>query len=188
MRGVQAATVFAGKPGYAPRDFGRQGGLLMADAMPEEKSQWDREKIILPEKPYRLDFIMEKAVSLEGRLTDESGKALAEQRVSLTGDEIPPNSSVIGSAVTDADGRFQFSEIAPGVALWLELHDGSTLAIARTQSIRPTDGAVYHVALQIVSQENTGQMLRITSVTDSQGLDIFERIEKADPRAALSGC
>ena len=108
--------------------------------------------------------------------------------INFTGDEMPPSSSVIGSAVTDPDGRFQFSEIAPGVALWFELHDGSKLAISRTQSIRPTDGAVYQVALQIVSQEDTGPMLRITSVKDSQGIDIFDKIENADPRDALSGC
>ena len=45
-------------------------------------------------------------------------------------------------------------------------------ALSRSQ---PNDGAVYQVALQFISQENTGQMLRITSVRDGPGIDMLRQ-------------
>ena len=49
----------------------------MADAMPRKLGIGTGKRPILPKIPIASIFIMEKAVSLEGRLTDESGKALA---------------------------------------------------------------------------------------------------------------
>jgi protocatechuate 3,4-dioxygenase beta subunit len=181
--GVQAATISARKPGYAEKNLGRQGGLLMADRMPNHESDWDREKIILPGKPYRVDFTMLPGAAIQGRLIDEKGEPLAEKRIYLNGDELAPSSSVSASATTDVEGRFQFAGVAPGFAWWFELSDAKDFALPRTQPITLRQGEDYQLVLQVASQLGAGKMLRIASITDSQGRDIRDQAMGDDPRA-----
>jgi len=181
--GIQAATVFVSKPGYAEKNLCRQGDLYMADEMPDENSHWDRKRIILPGKPYRVDFTMVPAATVKGKLVDEAGQPLPGRNIRLTGDVLPPSSSVAASATTDADGRFQFNCIAPGFQWWFEIRDGNALALRRTQPLTFEQGEHYQVTLQITAPGNNGRMLRITSVKDSQGRDVRAKIVADDPRA-----
>jgi len=181
--GVQAAIISARKPGYVEKNLGRQGDLLMADAMPDEPSRWDREKTILPGKPYRVDFTMVPAATMAGRLVDEKGVPLAEQRIGLDGDLLRPASSAAGSTTTDAEGRFRFDGMTPGLARWLELRKAKGIALPRTRPFTLDEGEDYQVVLQIRSQENAERMLRIASLKNSQGRDVLEQVLGDDPRA-----
>jgi protocatechuate 3,4-dioxygenase beta subunit len=187
--GVQAASIFASKPGLAEKNLGRQGDLLMADSLPDKESEWDPKKIILPGKPYRLDFILVPAAAINGRFLDEQGQPLPGQRIDLTGDELPPSSSVAASTETDDKGCFQFPDVTPGFVRWLEFHGERKLALPRTQSLTLAAGEQYELTLQIVSDEATGQMLRIACARDSHGQDVLDKISHDDPRALpfLSG-
>jgi predicted DNA-binding antitoxin AbrB/MazE fold protein len=174
--GVQCASIFADKSGYAEKNLGRQGDLLMADEMPDDKSDWDRKKIILPDKPYHLDFTMAPAAVIQGRLVDEKGEPLAKTGVLLNGTALPPSSSIAGSATTDAEGRFRFDRVTPGFAWWLELGDVKDLASSRTQPITLEEGETYDVDLRIVSQEGVGKMPRTVGIKDARGRDVLDKV------------
>ncbi len=181
--GVQVASIFASKDGYAEENLGRQGGLLMADEMPEDESRWDKKRIILPGKPYRLDFTMVPRATIKGQLVDEDGNPLPETRIYLDGDKLPPSSSVYRVTTTDAEGRFQFDDIASGFAWWFELSDSKDFALPRTQPTTLREGGDYQVELRVTSHEDVGKMLRIANVHDSHGQDVSDQVLGDDPRA-----
>ena len=110
---LQFATISVRKPGFFEKNLSRQGDLLMARKLPE-KLTWERrtnDEIILPGQPRKVDFVLLPAARLAGTLIDESGKPLVGYGVSLTGKDLPPSASVIGSTKTDAKGHFELTEI-----------------------------------------------------------------------------
>ncbi len=60
--GVQAANINPSKPGYIQGKSHPEAGLLMADRMPRpnEDTGWKVKpgKVVLPNQPYPLDFVM----------------------------------------------------------------------------------------------------------------------------------
>lgn len=154
---VQGATV--GKSGYVEKNLASQGDLYMADKMPEEDSRWDRKKIVLPGKPYHLDFTMVPAATIEGRLLDEKGKPMADKFIYLRGDKPSPSTSVAASTHSDAKGHFRFT---PGYVRWIELPHEKGLAISRTQSLTLKPGK-HDVVVRIASKEGTGKVPQIDS-------------------------
>jgi beta-lactamase regulating signal transducer with metallopeptidase domain len=109
---LQAATIMVSKPGFFEKNLSRQGDLRMARKVPETP-EWAKRKndIILPDVPRQIDFILLPAAHLAGTLIDADDKPLAGYRISLTGDDLPPSSSVIGSTKSDEKGQFRLSEI-----------------------------------------------------------------------------
>ncbi len=68
--GVQAAVVGAFKDGYVEANQCSQGRLVMAEEPvdPNAMSKWWRKRgVVLPNEPYRVDFVMIAANSLKGR-------------------------------------------------------------------------------------------------------------------------
>lgn len=110
---LQFATISVRKPGYFEKNLSRQGDLLMARKLPE-KLTWERrtkDEIILPGQPRKVDFVLLPAARLAGTLIDESDKPLVGYGVALTGKDLPPSASVIGSTKTDDKGHFELTEI-----------------------------------------------------------------------------
>jgi beta-lactamase regulating signal transducer with metallopeptidase domain len=112
---LQAATIMVSKPEFFEKNLSRQGNLMMARKAPDTLD-WSKRKndIILPEVPRQIDFILLPAAHLAGTLIDADDKPLAGYRISLTGDELPPSSSVIGSTKSDEKGQFRLTEIPTG--------------------------------------------------------------------------
>ncbi|MDB5342498.1 MAG: peptidase BlaR1 [Schlesneria sp.] len=112
---LQAATIMVSKPGFFEKNLSRQGNLTMARKAPETLD-WSKRKndIILPDLPRQVDFILLPAAHLAGTLIDAGDNPLAGYRISLTGDDLPPSSSVIGSAKSDEKGQFRLTEIPTG--------------------------------------------------------------------------
>jgi hypothetical protein len=54
------------------------------------------------------------AAHLAGTLIDADDKPLTGYRISLTGDNLPPSSSVIGSTKSDEKGQFRLAQIPTG--------------------------------------------------------------------------
>jgi hypothetical protein len=128
--GRQAATVHARKDGYYETNLSRQGGLRMAETLPESNSADNTgpRKTVLPGEPFHLSFTMAPAAVVSGRLQSKDGEPLRETKVHLKGDELPPSQNVLDSALTDDDGRFSFANI-PLKAFWFEAEGASTEAV-----------------------------------------------------------
>lgn len=122
---VQAATVYAQMEGYTELNLCRQGDRLMSSTDQFEDSGWGTKeevmpRLILPGKPVEIDFVMGKAAKLEGYLTDDQFRGYANQKLSLTGKDLPPSSSVYQQVTTDENGKFSFVDVPAGKEWWLE--------------------------------------------------------------------
>ena len=110
---LQAATVSVHLAGHFEKNLGRQGDLLAAMKLPEGENEWGKKPgdIFLPDKPKEVDFTMLPAASVRGVILNVSGHHLDGARVSLTGEDLPPSSSVVAQTRTDKRGRFEISNI-----------------------------------------------------------------------------
>jgi hypothetical protein len=121
--GLQAATIVPSKPGYFDANLQRQGELFMVDdlaALTKDSKRWgkvDTNKVVLPHRPYQLNFVLLPAAQIRGRFLDESNKPLAKKNICLSGEELPPSSSAYTSATTDDNGYFHFSNV-PTTGKW----------------------------------------------------------------------
>jgi len=142
---LQAASIFAQKPGYFEANLCRQGNLAMAgEAPPPGRKKWFN-SCVLPNEPYELDFVMLPAATIEGRLVDTDGKPMPAAQLHLSGKELPPSSSVLGGAKTRHDGTFTFWNV-PLKAWWLQLYLDRRKR-PRTQPLEIGSAGVHRVEL-----------------------------------------
>ena len=120
QEGVQAATISPHKEGWFETNLHRQGDLVAAYKLPKGEIGWGKKTaadVFLPNEPKTLKFTMARAASVSGVLVDASGKPLANKRVGVTGDELPPSSSVFAEVKTNDNGEFQFKNLPTTYAL-----------------------------------------------------------------------
>jgi protocatechuate 3,4-dioxygenase beta subunit len=120
--GAQAATIFAHKDGYYEANLCRHGGLVLSDDPHETGTSWGSATagVLVPNKPYQLDFLMAPGAIVKARLVDESGQPIAGVYVSMDGEELPPSSSALACPKTDDDGRFTVTRV-PCKPYWFTL-------------------------------------------------------------------
>jgi hypothetical protein len=143
---LQAASVFASKPGYAEANLCRSGNLGMAEYRPRDNSDkdWGFVGVVYPDNPHQLDFEMQLASTVVIDLVNAAGNPLAGYSIDLDGEQLPPSSSVLASEKTNADGRVRFHDI-PQRAFWMSM--GSRRAEYRTTSISFETPGSYHYRL-----------------------------------------
>ena len=114
--GVQAATIFASKPGFAEKDLCSAGNRLMAAKMPTTATAWGtvdqvKDRIIIEDQPVTIDFVMHPAATIEGYLVDSDGNLLQKRSVSVTGPQLPPSSNVLDQVYADLSGKFTIPNV-----------------------------------------------------------------------------
>lgn len=147
--GMQAATIFASKPGYFEMNLNLNGDLYIAETPVKKDNAWnaDPQRVVLPDQPRMLNFVMMPAAVIKGRLINADDQPLADHSIWLTGKKLPLSSSVLTSIKTDADGRFEFDHV-PTERNWryglrvLDTHDE-----VETASIQFDQPGEYNVAL-----------------------------------------
>jgi len=174
---VQYAAIGASRPGYAEQSRSCQGVLLMAERMPElgelTRRKSDPTKVILPERPFALDFVMIPAATLKGQLVDAQGRPMIRQRIYLCGHKLPPGAEVLGQVQTDAEGRFQFNDVPPRRAWWFRLPDNAN---ARSRTVTVEQPLVQSVSLRFARQEGK-PVLELADRDDDRGT----AVSLADP-------
>jgi len=122
---LQAAVIAPQKSGYYEQNLHRQGDLRMGRELPapEQHRRFPPEKVILPNKPKRIDFVMLPAASINGRVLDEQGKPLASQRFYVDGEELAPAASVLREFRPDETGKFSMADV-PCKSYWFTPADG----------------------------------------------------------------
>ena len=115
--GTQVATVTPQLKGWYEVHLGRRGNLMMSEW--KDKVTADETKgysgVVGANEPYELNFTMAKAAAIEGRFVNEFGTPVKGVEIAITGDILPPSSSILGSVETDDKGRFAFDS----VPVWL---------------------------------------------------------------------
>ncbi len=142
---IQAATISPHKPGYFEQNLHRQGDLYMASLAPgpTDWEQWlrpeysgqrfDPGQFVLPDRTHRVDFVMVPAAQVQGRLLDADGQPVPHVHIHLTGNELPPSSSVVAWAKTGDSGAFVMTEV-PTKVYWFSVRDRGRSEI-RTEEI-----------------------------------------------------
>lgn len=117
--GVQAASIYASKPGWSEENLCRHGDLLMTDLTPEtlgeNAKRWGNKSaddVVFADQPKTVNFVMQPAVVLEGEFVESSRNwEVEDQSISITGPDLPPSSSVLTSLKTDDDGKFRVENL-----------------------------------------------------------------------------
>ena len=177
--GLQAATIYASKPGHTEKNLGRQGGLMMADELPPKDNAWGAKpsEIVLPRKPYNLDFVMVPSAAIEGEVVDEQGQPIADRRVSVHGKQGLPSTSVLAQGKTDKQGRFRFEGIPANYAWWFDIQDKG-----RTRPISLPGPGSYRVKMQTVHDARYNvNTVQITGVTNPKDAEVRDRVVGDDP-------
>jgi RNA polymerase sigma factor (sigma-70 family) len=111
----QAAIVWAQKPGFYCWNYGWPAEYVLTETPLPEGTQGNRRVANLcPGQEARIEFRMAPAAALRVRLVDGAGKPMAGTRIWLTGDSLPPGSSVLWAGETDADGLFVAKDVRHG--------------------------------------------------------------------------
>ena len=119
----QAAIIHAFKAGYYEQNLYRQGGLSMAGKRPEKGTRLfgsDPDKVVLPNQPYRVDFVMMPGCTLHGTLLNSAGRPNADKKITMAGPELFPGTNVLCATKTDKEGRFEIGDI-PAKKFWFEV-------------------------------------------------------------------
>lgn len=114
---LQMATISARLPGHFEKNLGRQGDLMAALEKPSGeigRGDQDHANLVLPDQPKTVDFVLLPATRLRGMVVTEDGRRPEGIRVSLTGPELPPSSSVIAQVRTNESGEFAIDDIPTG--------------------------------------------------------------------------
>jgi hypothetical protein len=148
---------------------------------PDEYLHAKPERIVLPNRPFELHFVLIPAVTLDVQLLDTEGKSMANRSVWINGRELPPSSSVLDSGETDDDGRIRFSYVAPGYA-WRLTYRDDTRRDVRSLPITFAKSGEYQVKLRL-RQDGLSEVdfLEILSVTDSAGVEVRDQVVGDDP-------
>lgn len=150
--GVQTAVVSPSNPGYYEWNLHRQGDLLMADKLPDEKELkvWGArpDRIVLPNHPHPVDFVMAPAASIDVLLVDDKNGPLADTPLQIAGETLPPASSVLTSGRTDKSGKYAFGEVPLEYAWSLVVpQPGNPIREVRTLPIVFREPGLYRILL-----------------------------------------
>ncbi len=148
--GLQAATIYAQKSGLYEANLCRHGNLAVsgrADYADYYKNQVGYYKgVVLPDKPYRLDFVMLPSAAIRGKLVDTKGNPISGKEIWLTGDELYPSTSVLRAIKTDKDGMFTVDSV-PCKSFWFTCRYRLSRDEVRTGPIKFSQSGEYEITL-----------------------------------------
>lgn len=157
--GLQSATIYATRDGFYERDLCEQGALGMAEDAPKDgaPSFVNPDLLVLPDKPFRVDFVMVPAARVRIQLLDESGKPMRKHTLSVSGPRLGPSTNALVTFETDDAGRAQFD--APCKTYWFELVSETGQWLKSAEVIFEWPG-VYEITLTRITSDLNAIPLR----------------------------
>lgn len=150
--GLQVATISARKPGYFARDLGRAGNLAMTDSTrPHPAWVTNLSGVVRLNEPYRLDFTLSTAGSVTVSVSDPGRRLPAKVSLCLTGEKLPPSSSVLGCAEIGPDARHDFADVPVGYSWRFEItwRKGDAWKTIRSPDFAKTNAAPEVIQLRV---------------------------------------
>lgn len=167
--GFQAATIYAQKSGLYEANLCQHGHLAMSGradyADYYEKQMKYYKGVVLPDKPYRLDFVMLPAATIRGKLIDKKGSPVSSEEIWLAGNELYPSTSALETIQTDKDGMFTVDSV-PCKSFWFT-HRYKRDEV-KTRSINFSQPGEYEITLVYDKPVFGRPTLTCTSVKESQ--------------------
>jgi tRNA A-37 threonylcarbamoyl transferase component Bud32 len=177
---LQAAIIHVSKAGFEERNLSRAGDLQMAwQLTPEQQNEArnsEADRIFLPGKPLRVDFVLLPAATVRGTLLTLKGDPVPERWVAMVGDSLPPASSVYAWAKTDQDGRFECVNVSTQHDWCFSIDKGPQFKL-RTLPDRFAKAQPHEVVL--VAE---GDQLRRFPTAEESGLGKFFATPQKEPR------
>jgi len=176
---LQEGSFSVFKDGYVERNLNRHTGIIVARQMPQEQ-EWDDypylpkdpSRVVLPNRPHRVDFVLLPEVVIEGQLVDSQGAPLSRKKLRMTGNSFGPKSEGVDVGRTDDQGRFRLERIPPGNSWWFA-HRYDWRKEARSRPIAFERPGKYRAKLRLVADVTTGIVsLEIDGLTDPNGKDV----------------
>ena len=153
---LQAASIFVSRDGFVEKDLGRAGNRMMAARPPKASSTtpWGDpfppgEEVILRGQPATIDFVLVPAATVEGIVVDKEGRRLARRAISITGENLPPSSSVLQSMPLSLSGEFRFEAVPTNQPWRFEIRVGPWSHEVRTENRRFPDAKVHKVLIVV---------------------------------------
>ena len=180
---MQPGSLRAWKDGYVEKNLNRHAWVIAADRVPKEED-WqnykyirrDDDRVVLPGKPRRIDFVMVAEVAIAGRLVDGQDEPIRDLRLRVTDETTLPQNSLT-RITTDDEGRFAFNRIRPGHAWWLTLAPPGEKWTIRSLPLQFDQPGDYETLLRLVHDEATRiEFLELANVTDAQGNELREEV------------
>ncbi|HNT37274.1 MAG TPA: hypothetical protein PKH07_19940, partial [bacterium] len=149
------------KDGYYEKQMCQQGGLCMADERPGDDNVWgqDPDKVVLPNQPYRLDFVMLPAAQVVVHLKNDEGKPIPNQRIEVYGPGYP-STSVFAQVDTDETGTARIANVPlKKYDFTLRLNkEGSTCSPVALEFSEPV---LYEIDMVFVQGQNDSNALEV---------------------------
>jgi RNA polymerase sigma factor (sigma-70 family) len=163
------AVVSAYKPGWRGWSYDRPTQFILTDeplsaAQKKENTGYTN---LTPGKPSRLTFHMLREASLRIRMVDGAGKPMANVRVWLTGDKLPPGAGAIADGRTDAGGAFAVKDV-PRSRYRLVIEDRDAGRMLELGSVEFRDPAQYTAVVTVRewTEQTTDVSLKVTRGPD----------------------
>ena len=136
---VQAATISVFLEGFTEKNMHRHGDKVAALDKPAGEIGWGKAEadLFLPDRPMEINFVMVPAARLTGTVLDQNGNKAVGYRVSLTGKDLPPSSSVIAQVLTNDKGEFEITRIPTGYQFQLLVESPKTDSQGRAWASPP---------------------------------------------------
>ena len=151
--GFQAATIYAEKDGFYEVSLCRAGNLAMSDREPDAERMKHFVGVVLPDKPYELNFTMTPGATVKGTLVDPVGRPMPDRRFHVAGETLYPSTNVLADVTTDARGEFTLANV-PLEPFWFAVND------ARTEPVRFQSPGSYR--LKLTCDESTPNKTVVT--------------------------
>jgi len=147
--GIQTARIEARAKGFYEANICREGNLTMAGKPPSPDEQQfvaDYAGVVLPHKPYELNFVMRPAARIEGELVDEQGTPMPRLGLWLGGDGLYLSNRADIYGRSDRNGKF-IIEDTPCKSIWFN-YPGPKLV--RSGTVDLAMPGTYRIKLQYV--------------------------------------
>lgn len=181
---IDSGRLHAWKDGYVEQNLNRHAWVIAASRMPKDED-WqnykhlrrDDERVVLPGKPHRVDFVMAAEVAITGRLVDGRDKPIANRVLRITDASFRPQDSGLTRVGTDEEGRFVIEKVPPRWNWWFTLSPAEAKWTIRSLPFRFERSGAYEMLLRLIHDDATGiDFVEFARVTDAEGNDVCEEV------------
>lgn len=181
--GPEEVVIAASKSGLAERNLNRQGLLHYAYRLPtpdDGEPDIDPDRLLLPEKPREIDFVLVPALDLAVKLVNAKQQPEDEASIWWRGVSRPQDRYPDFFQFFDIQGECVFTQLAPSHTWWFRLQKES--GVERTPPLTFAAPGKYTMLLAPRVDRATGlDGLQVVSVTDGSGTDVTERVVGYEP-------